>query len=134
MNAVYHGTGPGCLDNIAVDGIIRRKRRYTPKPHRRKKAACVTTDRSVAELFAIRRTPSDDFINGLVSGVILEFELHGDYGIDYVAAVDPTSLQYESEFLVFSERALILSAVWRSVKGVWVRDRWLARASPVRAR
>lgn len=134
MNAVYHGTGPGCLDGIIAKGIERRKRRYTPKPHCRKKAACVTTDRAIAELFAIRRTPSDDFMSGVVSGVVIEFELEGDYGVDYVAAVDPTSLQYESEFLVFSERALVPSAVWRSVRGIWVRDNRLVRARPVRAR
>lgn len=53
---VYHGTGGYNLDSIRRTGLETRSRAYV-----RRKCACTTTDFKIAELFAIRHTPADDF-------------------------------------------------------------------------
>ena len=114
---VYHGTGGYNLPSIQSNGLEVRRRKYV-----RRKCACTTTDFAIAELFAIRHTPSDDFMNGLVSGVVLEYHLSGVTGRDHAPARDASALQEEAEIAVFNVRTLRLVAVWRNIKDKWTRE------------
>lgn len=114
---VFHGTGGYNLQSIQSNGLEARRRKYV-----RGKCACTTTDFKIAELFAIRHTPSDDFMRGLVTGIVLEYELTGRQGRDYAPARDASALQEEAEIAVFNVRTLRLVAVWRNIKDKWVRE------------
>jgi hypothetical protein len=113
---VYHGTGHYSLNEILLEGPIFRRRQY----HRPKKSFCTTTEFSVAERFAVRHTPADDFLSGKISGLVLEFEVCGKEGVDFEPVRDFSSMQEESEIAVYNRRKLKLVAIWRHQKE-WIR-------------
>lgn len=105
---VFHGTG-----HYALDGIVRQGLKKAKHAHVDKACACTSLDFRIAQLFAIRKTPSDDFIAGKISGVVLEFEVDGQLGRDYLPVRDSRSIQEEQEIAIFSPKCLRLIAVWR---------------------
>jgi hypothetical protein len=105
---VFHGTG-----YYALDAIIRQGLKTAKHGHVAKACACTSLDFDIAQLFAVRRTPSDDFIAGKISGVVLEFEVNGLLDRDYSPVRDSHSLQEEQEIAIFSPKCLRLVAVWR---------------------
>lgn len=105
---VFHGTGHYALDSIMREGLIKRRHSHISKP-----CACTSLDFRVAQLFAVRKTPSEDFMAGKITGIVLEFEVNGRLGKDYQPVRDLRSLQEEQEIAVFSPRCLRLLAVWR---------------------
>lgn len=112
---VYHGTGGYALDGFLKNPPEKRRRSYVRKP-----CFCTTHAFSVAATFASRKSSFDDFRNGVVSGVVLEFELTGRDGVDYAAA-DGGALQDEREIAVFNINRLRLVAVWRHDESGWQR-------------
>lgn len=105
---VFHGTGNYAVPDITTGGL--RKRLH---PHVSKPCACTSLDFDIAKLFAVRKSSSEDFIAGKITGVILEFEMKGRLGKDYLPVRDTHSLQEEREIAVFSPRCLRLIAVWK---------------------
>jgi hypothetical protein len=114
---VYHGTGDYALDPIRQKGLVCRRRRYTQRP-----AACTTTSLHIAKMFAIRKTSCQDYHEGRITGVVMEFELSGSEGRDYAPAVDPTCMHDEKEIAVFNVSRLRLVAVWRCNQSEWHRE------------
>lgn len=112
---VFHGTG-----HYALDGIIHQGLKKSKQAHVDKACACTSLEFNVAQLFAVRKTPSDDFIAGKISGVVLEVEVDGQLGIDYMPVRDSRSIQEEHEIAIFSPKRLKLIAVWRHDQQ-WVR-------------
>jgi hypothetical protein len=113
---VYHGTGdynlPGFLTKLPD------RRSYS---HLRHPAFCTTVDLDTATLFALRKTPSDDFLRREITGIVLEFELCGTPGRDFEYVRDPRCLQEENEVAVYNVRRLVLAGVWRYVDDRWVK-------------
>ena len=112
---VFHGTSEHAVPLVSRDGLLVKKHN-----HVRRKCACTSLEFKVAEVFAIRRTPADDFIAGKISGVVLEFHLRGQIGSDYEAVIDSRSLQEESEIAVYVPSRLQLIAVWKHDQK-WIR-------------
>ena len=114
---VYHGTGDYALKDIQAKGL--RRERY---PHVLHPCASVTTNIEIAQLFATRRSSSEDFLAGRLSGIVIEFELQGREGRDYAKVRDARSLHEESEIAVYSTQMLRLLAVHRHKDGNWIRE------------
>jgi len=112
---VWHGTGDYALKGLLASRPITKSRHYVCKP-------CFSTTLSfkIAALFAVRKTSAADFIKGVISGVVVEYELNGNEGKDFKRAVDPC-LQDEQEVAVFSVNQLVPLAVWRNIAGKWSR-------------
>ena len=110
---VYHGTGDYNLEGLLTTLPMRRTRSYV-----RRKCFCTTTNFNIATLFAIRQTTFEALRSGLVSGIVLEYDLGGVADKDYAQARDPSALQIEREIAVFNVSRLQLRAVWR------MRDKW----------
>ena len=113
---VFHGTGGYALSGFVAEGPRKQRRNYL-----RKTAFSTTTVFDVAALFAFRKTPSDDFLQGIESGIVLEYELRGVDGRDFESVRDPHCLQEEHEIAVYNVRKLTLLAVWRRNNGEWER-------------
>ena len=113
---VWHGTGDYALKGLLTGKPIRTPRNYVRKP-------CFSTTLSfdIAALFATRKTLGTDFIQGRITGVVVEYELGGTEGKDWKYAKDPC-LQNEKEVAVFSVGCLIPLAVWHNIKGDWERE------------
>ncbi len=105
---VFHGTGHYAFEAISQRGLLKRHHSHVPKP-----CACTSLDIEIAKLFAVRKSTAEDFMAGKLSGIVLEFELSGRVGRDYLPVCDYRSLQTENEIAVFSPRRLQLLAVWR---------------------
>jgi hypothetical protein len=114
---VYHGTSAAALTPIREGGLDKRRRNYTKKP-----CACTTTDLKVAQTFAARKTGSDDWLAGRLTGVVLEFTLSGVVVRDYEPARDPSCMQNEAEIAVYNPKKLSLVALWRHDGNGWVRE------------
>ena len=115
---VYHGTGDYALNALLSGKPIKTRRGYVSKP-------CFSTTLSfdIASLFATRKTSTADFLKGIISGVVVEYELGGVEGKDYCRANDPC-LQDEKEIAVFSVTYLQPLAVWRrSIQGEWQQEK-----------
>lgn len=119
---VFHGTSACCYDSIIKNGLRKILRSYLRGRNRLRHGACVTTNITVAQTFALRHTPIDDFLCGEITGIIVEYELSGIDGRDYVAARDYRPAQDEAEVVVFETTMLRLTAVWRYHDAQWVRE------------
>ncbi len=113
---VYHGTADYVLPLIQQTAHIVRRRTYV-----KRKSFCTTTERSVAELFAIRKTGTEAFLAGRITGVVLEYELCGSEPHDWQRVRDPRCMVEEHEVAVYNVRRLVLAAVWRYDKD-WHRE------------
>jgi hypothetical protein len=113
---VFHGTGAYNLGNIVSEGPKVRSRVYVPRP-----SFCTTTDFQVAMTFAFRKTSSEDYLKGLITGVVLEYELTGIEGKDYLPVADPRCMLDEKEVAVCNTKTLNLKAVWRYEEEQWQR-------------
>lgn len=113
---VYHGTSAAGADGVRRTKPEKRRRKYTPAP-----CFCTTSCPLVAQMFATRKTSIEDFQRGLVTGVVLEFELAGEQGKDFGPARDPSCMQDEKEVAVYNVNRLRLVAVWRHGK-TWTRE------------
>lgn len=111
---VFHGTGHYVLPLVLKKGLAKYQYPHVPVP-----CACTSTDFNAASRFAIRKTSADDFRAGLISGVVLEFNLAGVEGKDYTPAKG-SSLQEEYEIAVLNIKRLTLVAVWK-YDSKWVR-------------
>ena len=111
---VWHGTGDYALKDLLNGEPIRKRRAYVPKP-----CFCATLSFRVASLFAMRKTSFEDFLKGIVSGVVVEYELGGVEGKDFCLATDPCCMQDEQEVAVFNVDRLVPLATWRHAKGEW---------------
>ena len=115
---VYHGTGNYALNDLLSGKPIKTRKGYVAKP-----CFSTTLDFSIASLFATRKTSTADFLKGIISGVVVEYELGGVDGKDYQRANDPC-LQDEKEIAVFSVNCLKPLAVWRrSIQGEWQQEK-----------
>jgi bacillopeptidase F (M6 metalloprotease family) len=112
---VWHGTGDYALNGLLKNKPIKKARAYVSKP-------CFSTTLSfdIATLFAVRKTTATDFLKGVISGVVVEYELNGTEGKHFKRAVDPC-LQNEQEVAVFSVDCLVPIAVWHHFNGKWNR-------------
>jgi len=113
---VFHGTGFYALEGIKNNGLELRNRHYV-----KRKCACTTTDLQVAQLFAVRRSTTDEFLNGKISGIVLEFELEGVLGRHYEPAKDYHTGKEEHEIAVYDPKFLRLTAIHR-----WDQD-WIRK-------
>ena len=120
---VYHGTAEYALADFfrRVPDLARRS--YLPRP-----AFSTSTERRVAELFAVRRTSAEDFMARRVTGIVLEFRLAGRRGLgwDFAPTRDPMCQHEEHEIAVFEPGCLTLAAVWRHAGGDFTRTAWEA--------
>ena len=115
---VYHGTGNYALNDLLSGKPIKTRRAYVSKP-----CFSATLDFSISSLFATRKTSTADFLKGIISGVVVEYELGGVEGKDYCRATDPC-LQNEQEIAVFSVNYLTPLAVWRrDIYGEWQQEK-----------
>jgi hypothetical protein len=114
---VFHGTADYVLALIEKTAPLKRRRCYVPR-----ESFCTTTERKVAELFAIRKTGCDDFKAGKITGIVLEFELVGEQPRHWDYVRDPRCMLEEHEVAVYDVRKLTLLAVWRLVNGEWHRN------------
>lgn len=114
---VWHGTGLCSLEGFLTTLPERKKRSYLNG----KLAFCATVNFRVATMFAVRKTPVDDFLASNTTGVVLEFELTGKEGRDYLSAEDHRCLQDEQEVAVLNVKKLKLLAVWRHTTKGWKR-------------
>jgi len=112
---VFHGTSNYVLPMVQENGLLLYK--YN---HVKRKCACTSLELKAAQLFAIRRTSSDDFMAGKITGIVLEFEINGQAGRDYEEVKDRRSLQDEKEVAVYSPKCLSLIASWSHEKQ-WCR-------------
>ena len=110
---VWHGTGGYALNGLLAEKPIKKHRNYVSKP-------CFSTTLSfdIATLFAVRKTTIDEFKNGIISGVVIEYELGGSEDKDFKRVTD-SCLQDEQEVAVFSVNRLVPIAVWRNLGGQW---------------
>ncbi len=114
---VFHGTGWYAESNIRLVGPEMKHRSY----HQKRKSFSTSTDFAVAELFAIRRTSQNAYLQGGIDGVVLEFSLSGTVGKDFDPVRDPSCTQDEKEIAVYNRKRLRLVAVWR-YDGDWKRE------------
>lgn len=113
---VFHGTAGINLASIKAEGLRARLH-----DHVQKKCACTSTDFEVAAVFAVRRTSSEDWLKTRsITGIVLEFELTGTDGTDYMSVRDSHSMQDESEIAIFRPKRLRLLAHW-VYTATWVR-------------
>lgn len=111
---VYHGTGDYSVESILNKGLHRKS-----YPHVSRLCACTSSDFRAAALFAMRKTSTDAFLAGKVTGVVVEFELSGTTR-DF-RPVNNNSLQEEHEIAVFNVKCLKPIAIWRH-DGDWKRQ------------
>jgi hypothetical protein len=112
---VFHGTSNYAFPSIAEKGLLLNKYR-----HVNRKCACTSLEFKSAEVFALRKSSSDEFIAGKITGVVLEFKLQGEIKKDYEPVKDQNSIQEEHEIAVFVSKCLKLMAVWIHDKK-WIR-------------
>lgn len=122
MMTVYHGTGDYALKPIVAKGLDLRTRAYT-----KRKCACTTTNFKVADLFAARHTLATDFMEGKITGVVLEFLLSGTEKFDYETVRDYATHQVEDEIAVYNLKRLVLVGIHRYVDGTWIREEAIRR-------
>ena len=122
---VWHGTGNYALNGLLTGKPIKKTRTYVSKP-------CFSTTLSfnIASLFASRKSTIAKFQNGIVSGVVVEYELNGVEGKDFKKAIDLHCLQDEQEVAVFFVNRLIPLAIWRNLNGKWNRYNYNNFAHP----
>lgn len=118
---VYHGTG-----RCSLKGLLTSPPKCWPRDYLRGRSAfSTTTDRSIAELFALRRSPPS-VLGGdeREMGVVLEYRLEeSGKGRDWMPAVCSGVLQDEQEIAVLNPSVLELAAVWEVKRGRWKRSR-----------
>lgn len=113
---VYHGTAGTNFDSIQARGLRASVHGHVPKD-----CACTTTVFKVAAMFALRKTSSADWGKGpTITGIVLEFDLGGVEGKDWLPVRDPHCMQDEAEIAVFRPNRLRLVARW-VYSSEWVR-------------
>lgn len=110
---VYHGTG-----NYALPGFLKEPPHLTKRSYLKEPYFSTTTSITVAKLFATRKRSLEELQNGIL-GVVLEFELTGDYA----SVRDPNCMLEEHEIAVFDASNLKLLAVWKLKNRKWTRSK-----------
>lgn len=100
---VYHGTGSYCLPGFMSSEPRLSYRSYLKG--RKKMAFCASVEFKEAARFAVRRTTQEEFANG-GCGIVIEFELFGIEGQDFVESQDSHSLFEKQEISVLNPSSL----------------------------
>jgi len=116
---VYHGTSPYALQALLTSVPKRAPRAYLRGCCRL--AFSTTTDFEIAALFALRKSPQAALHDERELGGILEYEVVGIEGRDWVHAKDRGVLQDECEIAILSPSVLKLLAIHRMQNDLWVR-------------
>ena len=117
---VYHGTGTHNEPGFRTSRPRVARRSYLKS--RSKDAFCTSGTLAEAEKFAVRKTTGDELAQGKTGGLVLEFELNGIEGRDWVHAVDSHTMHEEDEIAVLNVRSLKIVAIHRMIDGQRVRE------------
>jgi len=107
---VYRGMAP-----YEVEPTIENGPELRMQNHIDRLACCTSWRLVVAQTFAIRRTPENDYNeHGYYTGKVIEFVLFGNPPNDWEEVRDTSAMHDEGEVAVYNPECLTAVAVWES--------------------